>query len=76
MISDESGDESDNSQAKQDQTKSHYKTFTYDFLIKLILKWAPESATEKIREMGYWGLNSNENVLMSLLINRQDAVVK
>ena len=51
-------------------TEGRYKTYTYDFLIKLILKHAPESATEKIRTIAKWRLKSNENILMSMLINR------
>ena len=78
QISDESDDDSTNEDGEYvpRQTEGRYETFTYEFLIKKILQYAPDSATPKITTIaGEWRLKSSENILMSLLINRQDHIV-
>ena len=51
---DELSDESDASSTNEDgvyvakDTKDRYETFTYNFLIKKILQYAPDTASEKI----------------------------
>ena len=75
-LSESSDDEymAEDDYCKKQNTK--YETYTYNFLIKRILQHAPETATEKIRIIAEkWRLKSNENFLMSMLINRQDTVV-
>ena len=63
-LSDESDDDSTNEDGEfvEKNTEGRYKTYTYDFLIKLILKHAPESATEKIRTIAKWRLKSNHTM--------------
>ena len=74
VLSDESRYESQDSNGafQARRTEGRYRTYTYDFLIKLVLQHAPETANEKIRAIAKWGLESNENMLRALLVNRQD----
>ena len=77
-ISEESDDDSTNENGEyvEKDYKGKYETFTYNFLIKRILQHAPETATEKIRIIAdKWRLKSNENIIQSMLVNRQDAIV-
>ena len=53
--SDDSSNEEEEARAAK-KIEDRYKTYTYDFLIKLILKHAPESATEKIKSIAKWNL--------------------
>ena len=43
-------------------------------LIKLILRYCPDSYLPKIRAIAGFGIFTSENFIMSLLINRQDVV--
>jgi hypothetical protein len=51
-----------------------YYVYTYDFLIKQVLKYCQEDAPGMIKQIAEWKLLSSENVLQSLLTNRQDEV--
>ena len=74
MLSEESSDDSTNEDGEYvpKQVAGRYESYTYDTLIKLVMKHAPESTPEKIKAIAKWQLNSNENILQSLLNNRQD----
>ena len=78
QISDESDDDSTNEDGEYvpKDIVGRYETFDYNFLIKQILNHSPDSATEKIIIIAdQWRLMSNENIVMSMLINRQDVIV-
>lgn len=51
-----------------------YRTYTFDMLFKLILQYCPDSYLPKIRAVAGFALFTSENFIMSLLINRQDAI--
>ena len=57
-------------------TPPQYTTFTYDYLLSAIVDYSnsKESIDEKVKQVAQWKLRSNENFLMSMLINRHDMI--
>ena len=51
-----------------------YKTYTYDFLIKLVLEYCSDEYLPVLRSIVGWKIDTTENVLQALLINRQDII--
>ena len=78
MISEESEeynpDDEDEDDNKVWDKSAKYRTFTYDHLFKLVLKYCPDSYLPKIRAIAGFHLLSSENFIQSLLLNRQDVV--
>ena len=66
--SQESPHESDGENENTDERC--YRTFTYNMLFKWILTYCDDDATQQIRFVSEWLLQSSENIIMSLLINR------
>lgn len=68
-----SGDESsENKEAMEEEEdeSSHYKVFTYDYLIKQILENCEDEAAQRIKQVADWRLKSTESFLKSMLMNR------
>ena len=78
MISEESEEwdplDEDEDEPKVWDKSAKYRTFTYDHLFKLVLKYCPDSYLPKIRAIAGFGLLSSENFIQSLLLNRQDVI--
>ena len=78
MISEESEeynpDDEDEDDTKVWDKSAKYRTFTYDHLFKLVLKYCPDSYLPKIRAIAGFELLSSENFIQSLLLNRQDVI--
>lgn len=51
-----------------------YKTYTFNFLIKRVLEFVPDDYLKYIGQIAKWAIQSSENFLLSLLLNRQDEV--
>lgn len=64
-------DDSDDKPIKQPEK---YHTYTFDQLFKLILQYCPDTYLPKIRCIAAYGIQTSENFIMSLLLNRQDAI--
>jgi hypothetical protein len=52
----------------------NYRTFTFDYLIKKILAFCEDEAQTHLASVAKWNLEFSENLLHSLLINRQDKI--
>ena len=75
--SDDSSSEKDGESEEVDEQGNEmrkYKTFTYDYLIKQILENCEDEANQRIKQVADWKLQSTENFLMSMLVNRQDVI--
>ena len=72
----ESEDEGNESSDNKDKssTKEKYKVFTFKYLIEKIMAYCEDEVTQKVKEVAKWKLNSTENFLESMLINRQDRI--
>lgn len=55
----------------EDNEAEKYRTFTYDFLVKMILNYCEEKTVinQRISAVANWKIQSNENFLKTLLIN-------
>ena len=53
-----------------DDNAKRYYTFTFDYLIKKIMAYCEEDTDQNIRIVADWKLESTENFLKSMLINR------
>lgn len=51
-----------------------YKTYTFDYLIKMVLEYCLDDYVPRIRAICDWRLKSSENFLLAMLINRQDVI--
>ena len=72
--SDMSEDDEDYTAKVREKYDGKYRTYTFDFLFKKVLEFLPDNYVPFIRIVAAWGLESSENIPMSLLINRQDVI--
>ncbi len=69
-LSHDSNDEDD----EADNSNDKYKTYTFDYLIKMVLDYCLDDYVPRIRAICDWRLKSSENFLLAMLINRQDVI--
>jgi hypothetical protein len=53
-----------------------YKTYTFDSLIKKVLEFCVDDYVPRIRSICNWKIQSSENFLLALLLNRQDYIAQ
>jgi hypothetical protein len=60
--------------SQSEPKEKRYTTYTFNFLIKAVLEHCPDDHAPRIRAICDWRLDSTENFLMAMLINRQDVI--
>lgn len=82
LIGEEEDALSESDHRSDDDAENRYRVFTFDWLFKTMVEYCSEeqsevkekNAEECIIEVCKWRLNSSENILKSLLINRFDKI--
>lgn len=59
---------------EQNEQRTRYKVFTFDYLIKHLLDYGEEQGEARVRQMAFWRLRTTENLLKSLLKHHMDVV--
>lgn len=67
-------DSADEDEMSGIEIREKYKTYTFDYLIKMVLENCFDDNEPRIRAICDWRLKSSENFLKAMLVNRQDAI--
>ena len=67
-------DSADEDEMSENEIRLKYKTYTFDYLIKMVLENCFDDKEPRIRAICDWRLKSSENFLKAMLVNRQDAI--